>query len=209
MSKISIVMPSHLNPYVGSASQRREKFRRAVQSFLQQTYVNKELVVVSDDCNATEEIIQKHFLSPPNIKLLRVSKQPLFSGNVREVGLRAATGEIICYLDSDDTIGENHLSNIVNNFNTEYFDWVFFDDKIRYHHLEHLPLAEREVSLTAGMAGTSCIAHKNLPNISWDGANGYGHDWTFISRLMAQFPRYTKIIGGEYIVCHIPNTCDS
>ena len=85
------------------------KFVRAVKSFLNQTYQNKELIIVSDGCQVTEYLYDEHFKNNPLVKFKLINKQPLYSGNVRNTGLEMATGDIISYLDSDDVISKNHL----------------------------------------------------------------------------------------------------
>src|ERR1035437_4357604 len=206
MNKISVIMPSYLSEYAGAATDRQNKFVRAVNSFLEQEYSDKELIIISDGCEITNAIVKNNFYESLNIKLIELEKQPLFSGSVRETGLRAATGEIICYVDSDDFIGEGHLQAIVDGFkNNPECTWVYMNDFIRYTNMVGMPLAERDVYLAKGVAGTSCIAHKNLPEISWTNCSGYGHDWTFIKSLMDKFPDYKKITGAKYVVCHLQN----
>lgn len=201
-------MPSFLGAYNGSAKNREAKFERAVNSFLTNSHSERELIIISDGCHKTIEIYEKKYKLYEEIKLIQLDKQPMFSGMVREFGLRACTGDVVCYLDGDDIIGYNHLNNIVQKFNTSDDDWVYFDDQIRYNHLAHIPPTVRSIKLEKGLAGTSCIAHSNNQFINWIGCDGYGHDWTFIDRLIKLFPRYRKIDGCSYIVHHIPNSVD-
>jgi glycosyltransferase involved in cell wall biosynthesis len=211
--KISVILPSYLSNYQGSASNRSDKLRRAINSFLEQSHNEKELIVISDGCIPTIEVVEKNYrqhLDSRLIKLIKIEKQPMFSGNVREVGLQNSTGDIICYLDSDDIISGNHLSSIVNAFQSDNnISWVYFNDFIKYLHLEHIKPTERNVQIESGTIGTSSIAHLNIKELSWTNCDNYGHDFHFISRLLARYPNYKKIDGCSYIVCHIPNTCDS
>src|SRR5271165_4802682 len=106
MKKVSIIMASFLGNYHGAAKDRVAKFHRAVKSFIDQSYSNKELIIVSDGCPLTIEECRLNYKYQDNIVLVSIEKQPLFSGNVREQGILNATGDIIAYLDSDDIIGE-------------------------------------------------------------------------------------------------------
>jgi glycosyltransferase involved in cell wall biosynthesis len=204
---ISVVMPVFLGEYEGCASDREEKFKRAVMSFVMQTYKNKELIIISDGCDIAEKIY-KDCLIYPNILFKKIKKQPLFSGNVRTQGITEAKGDIICYLDSDDMLGASHLQTIANAFTSDSsLDWVYYNDLLLPP--SNMP-SVRDVNLFEGSIGTSAIAHwKLLPYGNWKGCDGYGHDWMFIERLMKRNSNYKKIMGTEYYVCHLANTFDN
>lgn len=198
--KVSVIMASYLLPYPGSATNRDKKFIRAVNSFKRQKYQNKELIIVSDGCPLTIELYNKYFTNDSNIKLISIPKQILYSGEMRNSALDVAEGEIITYLDSDDVLGPNHLQILVDQFDTDRYDWVFYND---YMVLDstfkklHLRIVEpRWASI-----GTSSISHRNLKEIRWPG--GYGHDFLFMFRLASDGYRYKKLEKiPEYIVCH-------
>lgn len=211
--KISVVMASYLYEYDYSAKDRVRKFERAVYSFNTQNYSNKELIIVSDGCDITAKETMK--FNGHEIKLVVSDKKPLFSGQIRHLGCQKATGDIICYLDTDDYLGANHLNRINECF--EYYpdiNWICYDDYVVYIinpvTREVIAKEKRRVDLKKGMVGTSSIAHKNLSEFSWYGCDGYGHDWDFISRIINSNKR-GKIIhdGFEHYVCHIPNSVDS
>lgn len=210
--KISVIIASYLDTYKDSAEDRITKFNRAVQSFFNQSYQNTELIVVSDGCPYTANEISKY--QSEKIKLIQLEKQPLFSGSVRNAGCFMASGDIICYLDTDDFIGNNHLSNICNHFQQDNsLMWVYFNDYVIYRFNpitnEVLSKAEREVDLFKGMIGTSSIAHKRYAGINWLNCDNYGHDWTFVkTKLIDTNLKCKKIEGCEYNVCHIPTQVD-
>jgi glycosyltransferase involved in cell wall biosynthesis len=215
--KISIIMPVYLGDYAGSSKNKKEKFERAIKSFLDNTYQNKELVIVSDGCVNSKIIYNLKYSFHSNIKFISIQKQPLFSGNVREAGIRNAVGDIISYLDADDLIDKDHIENIAKAFKESNVDWIYYNDYIKYFGHDTKPTAKREVSLEHGRAGTSCIAHKNHKNISWSGCDNIysgskvvtGGDWTFIEQLIKKYPNHKKATGMKYIVCHIPNSVDN
>jgi len=218
--RISVVMASNLGNYDKSAYDKIPKFIRAVDSFLSQDYLNKELIIVSDGCNLTLDAVYKQYIDmdllDTVIKLYKIKKQPLFSGNVREYGLKKATGDIICYLDTDDMFSEkSHLTNIVQQFDLFNHDWVYYNDYIMTNSNAKIV---KNVKLEKGSVGTSSVAHLNLKKtvfrkktkaISWKGCDAYNHDWTFVERLMKQFPRYKKIYGTSYLIRHIPDAVDN
>ena len=89
---VSIVMPSYNTAkYIADS----------IQSVINQTYSNWELLIV-DDCSTdnTEEIVASF-----NDERIRFIKKDKNSGaaDSRNVALRAAVGKWIAFLDSDDT----------------------------------------------------------------------------------------------------------
>jgi glycosyltransferase involved in cell wall biosynthesis len=199
-------MPSYLGDYPNAATNRKEKFKRALLSFVEQPYPNKELLIIADGCNDTmREFYKLKAGLPAGIFLICVSKQPLLSGNVRNTGIRHATGDIITYLDSDDMLFGNHLEMIANGFTTGV-DWVYYNDYIAKHNVTQM--RERETLISYGRAGTSTIAHrKDLTGMAWQ--DGYSHDWLFINDLKNNFSNCSKITATGYLVCHVPTLLDA
>lgn len=207
---ISVIMPSFLGEYEGAASNREDKFIRAVDSFLEQTYPNKELIVISDGCKKTEELVKEEYFHSKEVILLTISKRPLFSGSVRQTGLEFALGSISCYLDTDDTLKTNHLENIANAFlEDETLEWVYFDNLLIYKEVSDFPVV-RETAFKYGWVGTSNVAHLTSlkeNGLTWEGCDGYGHDFMFINNLQ-KFHKYKKIDSKTYYVCHSPGIFD-
>lgn len=196
----SVIMPSYLGDYKESADNREMKLKRAIESVINQTFTDWELIIVSDGCEKTSRIA-KEYLSD-KVKCFEIPKQPYMSGNVRKIGVDQATGKYIIYLDSDDKYTENHLQFVYDNFNGQ--DWVYFND-IRYGGGENWSV--KKVVLDYGTAGTSSICHKRLLNENWDQCDGYGHDWTFIEKLK-KHENYKHIGTSGYLICHVPGKFD-
>ena len=198
--KVSIIIPSSLAKRKYQAADPESKLIRAVESALSQDY-HVEVIVISDGCGLTNSIILTHFATAidyKQVKLITIDKQPTFSGNVRNAGIEAATGDIICYLDADDYLGTDHVTTIVNNFTGQ---WVWFNDLT----LQGGNFKERECSLKLGLCGTSNIAHLRSMKARWLPSNTYGRDdWSFIQELQKESPHGVKIETPSYVVCHIP-----
>jgi glycosyltransferase involved in cell wall biosynthesis len=196
--RISVIMASYLEHYstgrFDAATNREFKFRRAVNSFLEQTFKDAELIVVSDGCKKTSRITRREYLSNPSVRLVQIPKQTLFSGKVRQAGLNVAKGEIVCYLDSDDYFGKDHLAAI-NRFNDRDYMWAYYDDYI----FNGTDKRIRHVEPKANRIGTSSICHRRACPFQW--ADGYGHDWTSISRILKE--KHYKLQTPDYVVCHV------
>ncbi len=209
-------MPSYLGPYEGAAGNRIEKFKRAVRSFIDQRMADTQLIIISDGCQLTidtyetmtsleerQELMERN----QGIYLLYVEKQPPFSGLPRNQGIDFASGDVICYLDTDDMLMPGHLRAIADGFDRDrdpagYRRWVYFDDFIAGPDLQ--PVHTRTTNLNYGGIGTSSIAHEKSLNMRWE--DNYGHDWLFVRQLMLICPAHKKIVGPRYLVCHLnPN----
>ena len=102
--KISIVLTAYnVEKYIGEA----------IESCLNQTYKDLEIIIV-EDCSIdnTKEII-KTYLSNSNIKLIE-NNQNRGAGLARRIGIQHTTGEYILILDGDDWIDNNFIEVLVN-----------------------------------------------------------------------------------------------
>lgn len=213
---IYVVMPVLLQEYAGGASSREDKFRRAVQSFLDQSYADSELIIVADGCQRTLEIAKEFSALTSNIVCLfhdRETDRPYFAGAVRNVGLaevrarsKSLASDLICYLDSDDIFLSGHLKFIGERFSEENnLDWAYYNDQIARDAALSVKQM-RGVHYFPGCIGTSSIVHKACLYVWWE--DGYGHDFKFVAQLARNSNRHKHIGTGRYLVCHIPNLSD-
>ena len=100
---VSIIMPSY-----NTASFIEE----TIQSVLNQTYTNWELIIV-DDCSSDDSlsIIQKYARIDSRIRYLRTDKPSGSPTLPRNMGIKEAKGRYIAFLDSDDIWLPNKLSD--------------------------------------------------------------------------------------------------
>ena len=198
-------MASYLGAYPGRASNPEQKFVRAVKSFLTQTYEDKELIIVSDGCDVTERLYEFNFKKFPNIKFIKIEKQPTYSGDCRNAGLDLVEGEIVTYLDNDDIFGKRHLEIIMEQFDDD-LDMVYYDDYL-VTSADFKKLHKRYVEPRYGSIGTSSISHvdfnkkDNLSNVKW--VDGYGHDFIFLSKIIVNGAKFKKLKKSpQYLVAH-------
>jgi len=201
--KISVVMASYLGEYRRAALNRDKKIIRAIDSVINQTYQDIEILVIADGCEKTVEIVKNSYLYNNKVRGYFISKQPLWSGRPRNVGIEKANGEWICYLDVDDYFQPGHIENIVKQLKHSD-DWVWFDDLVATREGK---TRRRPCTLTMGKCGTSNIFHRKIA--LWDEKGSYAHDWRFIRNLQAASRNYRKIMAGGYVVCHIPGRIDA
>lgn len=206
-------MASYLGEYSGNygrcASDRVNKFHRAVQSVMDQDSPSWELLIVADGCDTTWE--QQHRYSDQRIRFLRIPKQRLWSGKVRNAGIHLAIGERVVYLDTDDMLAPEHLSSLAEGLRAAGSppwavcnDWIWDDGRKDF--VERVAAPTRENGI-----GTSNLIHQRgiywpEPEYRWPDM-GYDHDRVFYKALL-NTGAPIHIQGGRYLVCHIPRQYD-
>lgn len=191
-------MPSYLGNYRNAAKDRDKKIVRAINSALDQT-INAELVVVSDGCQKTIDIVRSKFLG--KVSGYVIPRQHIWYGLPRNIGVKKAKNDIVCYLDIDDYLDKDHCERILDNFGNN--DWVWFDDYI----WSKTQWKVRKCDINKrGFCGTSNIAHKK--HKIWPEKGGYAHDWNAIMELKRLSKNYKYIGHGGYRVCHVPGRWD-
>ena len=204
MTQFSIIMPSYCGEYKKAAKNRDLKLHRAIKSVQRQICPDWELIVIADGCQRTVEVVNE--FKDQRISCYFVEKKPdiISVGSLRNIGIEKAVGEYICYLDSDDMFGENHLTELDCQVNSNYH-WHFFNDCL--YSAKADSFIERKCSFKAGNCGTSNIVHLRSIPVRWPDYSPYGYDdLNFIRRL--QKYRHSVITGAEYFVCHAPGGYD-
>lgn len=110
MIKISIIVPIY----------NVEKYlRKCLESIENQTYKNIELILVNDgSTDKSEEIIDEYIKKYDNIKYIKKENGGL--SDSRNCGVKEATGNYICFVDSDDYLDENLFLSLKQYLNQEY-----------------------------------------------------------------------------------------
>lgn len=99
---ISIVLPVY---------NAEKSIENAIQSVLQQSYTNYELIVVDDgSIDRTSEVIKK-YSSEERVRIIKKSNGGVSSA--RNIGINRAKGDYLMFLDSDDRLMDNCLTRLV------------------------------------------------------------------------------------------------
>ena len=93
---VSVVVPTH---------NRSDQLRRAVDSVLQQSHKELEIIIVDDGSNPPADVEQRD-------RRIRLIRTDVCNGAAaaRNAGIQAARGEYICFLDDDDCYLPGKLS---------------------------------------------------------------------------------------------------
>lgn len=202
--KASIVMPVYLGFYPTAASNRESKLIRAIESAqTQDTKHDHELIIIIDACERAKELLtdKKAILKPTTrVYELAYDKGKRFDAtHARNAGIELSTGDMVCYLDSDDVLQNWHIDKLLRTFQGgwSFFDcWCFNTAKGDWY--------EEKVNVwKQGKCGTCNVAHGANTAARW-GVPSYGRDdWDFINKLK-QTGQGTYIGSSGYTVCHCP-----
>ncbi len=202
--KISVIMPSFLGVRADRTDNLPKKFRRAVNSALNQSYTNFELIIISDGCQETNKILKteyNQYLKSGKIKLIELPKHEAFDGRVRQTGIDRASGVVLVNLDADDSFLPNHLWNIKTAFDPTMYQWAYFNV---YRKLDNLKGIEELLSATPDLDSlftTNVIWRKDL-DVTWVGANGLQDNKAFNKQLLDKYKNKVKLYGCGYVIHH-------
>ena len=114
--KVSIIIPAYnVEKYIASS----------LNSAINQVYKNIEIIIVDDaSTDRTKEIIKEYANKDKRIIPFYQAKNKGVSA-ARNVGLRAATGDFILFLDSDDYLTKDAIRRMIDlqdKYNSDYID---------------------------------------------------------------------------------------
>ncbi|MBE0459501.1 glycosyltransferase [Pseudoalteromonas prydzensis] len=142
---ISVYIPTH---------NRSALLKRALNSALNQSYKNVEIIVVDDGSkDDTKEIIQHYLNRHNNIIYLR-HEQPKGACAARNYAISAAKGKYITGLDDDDEFLPHHLETLFNAFDDSY---AFVASSL----LEDVGGSIMKHSLDCGIISLNSLLHYN------------------------------------------------
>ena len=118
MDKVSVVIPIY----------NREKYiKKCIDSVINQTYNNLEIICV-DDCSTDSslEILKKYEATDNRVTIVALEKNNGVS-NARNTGIKKSTGKYLAFVDSDDTIDKNMIFEMVDCANKTGADIILSD----------------------------------------------------------------------------------
>ena len=93
MNLVSIIIPYY---------KKKKYIELAINSVIQQTYKNFELIIIYDDENKEDLNFLKRIIKKDKRIKLYINKKNLGAGRSRNKGIKLSKGSLIAFLDSDD-----------------------------------------------------------------------------------------------------------
>ena len=111
----SVIMPYY---------RKKNYFKEAYYSALNQNIKNIEIIIIYDDRNHSELNFIKNIIKNKKNTQLIINKKQLGVGVSRNVGINIAKGKYICFLDCDDVWKRNKLSCQIKFMEKNFLDFT-------------------------------------------------------------------------------------
>ena len=109
---------------------------RCISSIISQTYRDYEIVVIDDgSTDNTFKIVKQ--LSSLHDNIFIYSQENKGRGEARNTGIQKSNGKFICFIDSDDTVNEEYLSDACSIIEEKKSDFIIFDINYRVSFSSH------------------------------------------------------------------------
>ncbi|WP_272033153.1 glycosyltransferase [Kamptonema animale] len=188
---VSVIIPTKDRP---------EMLAQAIQSVLNQTFTELEIIVVNDGGVDVQAVI-----SPLNTRgniVYKKHNRALERSAARNTGIRAARGKYIAYLDDDDNYYPNHIETLVkflenSEYKIAYTDAVMAEQKkqngeyVTVH--RNVPYSldfDKDKILVSNCTPNLCLMHEKscLDEVGlFDETLSTHEDWDLIIRLSRKF----------------------
>jgi glycosyltransferase involved in cell wall biosynthesis len=160
--KVSIVVPIY----------KVEKYiHRCIDSIVNQTYSNLEIILVDDGSpDSCGEIADQYQKTDPRIRV--VHKQNGGLSDARNHGMNLVTGDFIMFVDSDDWLAEEMIAMMIKNslaYQADVVQSAFYyayDDKLLVDHRHHQE-NDPPVILNNKMLMYELIKNEKVKNFAW------------------------------------------
>ena len=122
MKTVSVIIPNY---------NKKAFIRATLDTLLHQTYANRKANIVDDGSDdGSSEICKEYVAKDARFSLLIRNEQTKGGSTCRNIGLHAAKGEYIVFLDSDDLLAADCLQSRISEIENTSYDFAVFPLKI-------------------------------------------------------------------------------
>ncbi len=139
-----------------------EKYvKKCIESILNQTYENLELILVEDKSTDNSLEILKEYENHPKVLLIENEENKGLSYS-RNIGLKKSTGKYVGYIDSDDYIEKDYYENLIKAIKMEQAEIAVCDMKLYYEDTKTFQITrgcngkEKIDFIDNGLAASAC-----------------------------------------------------
>ena len=210
-----VLAEEHPTVSVIIATWNREKYIcRAVESALAQSYEPHEVIVVDDgSSDSSRDVVRDRFAAEIRAGTIKLIERPHVGvSDARNVGLKNATGDLVAYLDSDNTWRGDYLLVMAALFAgarevaTAYAAFQLHDeDRAHRNYVNYRSRYRRIYLLHRNFIDLNTFMHRRyvyLQNGGFDAKMTRLVDWDFIIRATRLYrPVCVPYVGADYHIC--------
>lgn len=202
---VSIIIPAY---------NAEEFIDRCLQSVMNQTYKNLQIIVINDgSTDQTLEKIRQYEMLDERFKI--IDQDNLGVAETRNVGLENADGDFVLFIDSDDWIELNAVETLLAKMSDEVdivfckYDKAETDEQVS--HVDEIIFEtwdnERQLyeflthKRMTGMLWNKLIRKSIIRDVKFDSTVGYGEDAQFLWRIL-KYSR-TMFVTNEILYHHV------
>jgi len=196
---VSIVVPTF---------NRASTIKRCIESVIDQTYPNWELIIVDNNSSdSTMELLNQY--NNVCIKIISVDNEGVI-GRSRNIGIKNSVGKYVAFLDSDDWWDPNKLSVSVGVFENNTIDVVYHNcsimsnDSSKHTHCRKLSsnvledlivngntlVTSSVVVLKSAIVDVGCFSEEQK-TVGWEDY----HLWLKLAEAGYEFKRIKSVLG--------------
>lgn len=189
-----------------------------IESIINQTCKEFELIIVDDDTKDSSIIISEKMLSDSDISYRIIHRENGGLSAARNTGIKAAQGDYLCFIDSDDVINPQYVETLLYDLEKNHVDlaianfkWVTDEDKKDFDLSDtHGDIVDKKDFLYKVLRrqifnyfGCFMISHDYIleHNLWFDETVFFGVDQAYMWRLMVGVEKYTyskKVVYNYY-----------
>lgn len=209
MPKVSIILPVYnVEKYIGDC----------IESIINQTCKEFELIIVDDDTKDSSIEIAERLLSVTDLDYKIIHRENGGLSAARNTGIKAAQGDYLCFVDSDDVINPQYVETLLNDVEKNKVDlaianfkWVTDKDKKDFDFSDtHGEVVDKKDFLFKILRrqifnyfGCFLISHAYIleHKLWFDETVFFGVDQAYMWRLMVGVEKYTyseKVVYNYY-----------
>lgn len=141
---------------------------QAIQSVLNQTYKNIEILIIDDFSSDNSKKIIKKYFSNPKIKII-FNKKKIGLLKSSNIAIKASKGEYIIRLDADDYLDKNLLSVFVKKIKKNQDSAFIYSDYYEVNKYSQILKRVKQINISSGskikdrpILAACCLIRKSL-----------------------------------------------
>ena len=156
MEKVSVIVPMHNSS---------KHIQECIESVINQTYKNIELIIV-DDKSTDNSLEIAESIKDERIKIIKLS-QNVGAAMARNRGIDEASGEYICFLDSDDYWYKEKIEKQVKFIKENDYTFIYSAYEFLKENKKHIAYVPESITYKQALKNTTIFTSTVMFNMKY------------------------------------------